>query len=295
MPGPPVRTVKKPVASKKPLTPPRKTAQPKVQKVAKPYEMEDWDGSNEGEKILIYADTGMGKTTLSALSPKPVFIGLDDGGRKIRHPVTNELLKRIKHVDTYEDVRNVLQRASLFDNRETIVIDTVTILQDLAVPHMLATISTEKGGKVDNIVGYGYNKGYQHLYDLMKSILQDCDALIHAGKNVILVAQSIPNKVSNPAGDDYLRDGPRLYAGKPSIEALYCEWADHILRIDYQDIWVAKQSKKDTKGKAAGDTTRVIYTKQEIYFRAKSRTIEEPVISFNDKTDDSIWKFMFGE
>lgn len=281
--------------TKNPKIPVRTSSPLPVRKAVKQFKVGAWDAANEGEKIMIYADTGMGKTTLAALSPNPVFLGLDEGGRKIKHPVTGEPLQVVEGVETYQDVRDVLQQTTLFSNSETAVIDTVTILQDWAVPYMLANIPTEKGERVKNIVGYGYNKGYQHLYDLMKFILQDCDRLIHQEKNVILIAQAIPNKVSNPGGEDYLRDGPRLYAGKPSIEALYCEWADHILRIGYQNVFVTKQNKKDTKGKAAGDTTRVIHTEQEIYFRAKSRTLtaKEAVVSFEDPTDDSIWKFIF--
>ncbi len=273
-------------ATKKPQIPERKSTPLPVRKTVKKFTVGNWDAADEGEKIIIYADTGMGKTTLSALSPNPVYLGLDEGGRKMKHPVTGDPLRVVEDIETYQDVRDALQQSTTFDNFNTVVIDTVTILQDWAVPHMLANIPTEKGAKVKNIVGYGYNKGYQHLYDLMKFILQDCDRLIHKGKNVILVAQAAPNRVSNPGGEDYLRDGPRLYAGKPSVEALYCEWADHILRIDYQNLWSEDK-------KAKGDTTRVIYTKPEVYFRAKSRTIDEQVISFENKTDDSIWKFMF--
>ena len=291
---PAAKPVARKPATKKPVMPTRKP-QAKPKAPAKNYTVEDWDRPNEGKKILIYADTGMGKTTLSSLAPNPAFLGLDEGGRELVHPLTGKKLKVVPNVDTYQDVRNVLQQHSLFNDFGTVVIDTVTILQDWAVPHMLDNIPTEKGGKVNNIVGYGYHKGYQHLYDLMKFILQDCDALIHAGKNVILVAQATSNRVSNPGGDDYLRDGPRLYAGKPSVEALYCEWADYIFRIDYQDVWVTKQDKKDVKGKATGDTTRVIYAQPEVYFRAKSKPpLEDPVISFSDKTDDSVWKFLFG-
>lgn len=274
--------------TKKPKIPVRKTSPLPVRTPAKKFNVSNWDAANEGEKILEYGDTGMGKTTLAALSPNPAFLGLDEGGGKLKHPITGKMLRRVPGIETYQDVRDALQQSDVFKDNATIVIDTVTILQDWAVPHMLANIPKEKGDKAKNIVAYGYNKGYQHLYDLMKFILQDCDRLIHQGKNVILVAQATPNRVSNPGGEDYLRDGPRLYAGKPSIEALYCEWADHILRIDYQNIWAEDK-------KAKGDTTRVIYTQPEVYFRAKSRTLtpEQAVVSFETPQDDSIWKFIF--
>ena len=217
-----------------------------------------------------------------------MFIGLDNGGRKLKHPVTGERLMVVPGIKTFLDVRSALQSPDLFKDYETVVIDTATILQGWAVPHMLATIPTEKGATVKSIVGYGYNKGYQHLYDTMKLILIDCEKLISAGKNVILVAQSRANKIVNPSGEDFLREGPRLYAGTPSIEALYCEWADHILRIDYLNAFA-----KDKK--ISGSTDRAVFVQPELHFRAKSRTVTESIVSFSEPSDDSIWQYIFNK
>lgn len=252
------------------------------------YGVESWSSEGCGKKIIIYADTGMGKTTLAALAPTPVFLGLDEGGREIEHPITGEDLKRMRGTDTYEDVRNILQDVSLFKDNETGVLDTVTLLQDLGVDYVVKTVPTEKGKAVSSIIGYGYNKGYKHLYDVMKLILQDCDNLIHHNKNIILVAQSAVHNVPNPAGDDFLRTGLRLHKDKQwDVEGLYCEWADHIFYIGYKDSFVEEK-------KIAGDTTRVIHVQPEVYLRAKSRTITEPLISFKDQKDDSVWQFVFG-
>lgn len=271
-----------------------KTTKPKIappKPVKKVFTTEAWNGDNEGEKIIIYGESGMGKTTLSAMAPNPVYIGLDDGGRKLVHPKTGELLNRIPDIDNYGDVRAALQQLELFDDFDTVVIDTVTELQDIAVPWMLDHIPGPKGTVAKNIVDYGYNKGWNHLYDVMKYVLNDCDTLIKRGKNTILVAQSYPIKVANPGGDDFLCEAPHLFAGTPSIEALYRSWADHILRIAYIDTKV-----KDKKASSAN--VRGIFTAPEVYYRAKSRTLarvlEDSVVSFEAADDDSIWQFMFG-
>ncbi len=254
----------------------------------KKYSVISCSSESHGEKVLIYADTGMGKSTLASLAPKPVFLSLDEGIEKLKHPVTGEPLKKIAGLETFEDIRGALGDISLFDEYETVVIDTVTKMQDIAEDFVVRTVPTEKGAKVKDIMGYGYNKGYKHLYNTMKLVLQDCDALIHHGKNVILIAQAITHNVANPSGEDFLRSGPRLHKDKSwDIEALYCEWTDHILRIDYQDLFV-----KDKK--ITGDVIRNVFVKPEVYFRAKSRTISESVITFKDQRDDSLWQFLFG-
>lgn len=260
----------------------------------KTFTIEKWDGSTSGEKIGLYGETGMGKTTLASMAPDPVFIGLDDGGRKLRHPQTGELLNHIPNISTFEDVRAALNACLTLDCK-TVVIDTGTILESWAEAYVLRTVPGPQGATVKNLEGYGYGKGYKHLYDAMRLPLLDCDRLIEAGKNVIVICQSINNKKANPAGDDYLCNEPRLYHSRQySVLLMWCEWADHILRIDYQGTWVKKASKDAAYGKVSGDTTRIVQTKEETYFKAKSRTLDDPVIAFETKDDDSLWQLLFG-
>ena len=256
---------------------------------AKNFKITAGERPTDGKKILIHADSGMGKTTLASLAPGPVFIGLDNGGVGIK--VYNRVGDSDNPVETYLDVRAALQ-ASIYDEYESVVLDTVTILEEWAEQHVLDTITNDNGEKMSSIVKYGWSNGYKHLYDMMKLILQDCDALIRKGKNVILIAQSTPHNVPNPGGEDFIRQGPRLVSRKnANVEALYCEWADHIFHIGYQFLNV------DKKKKATGSGGRAIFVHPEPHFRAKSRTLglDKAVVTFEDPTDNSIWVFLFGE
>jgi len=125
------------------------------------------------------------------------------------------------------------------------VIDTITVLQELAEQYMLENIKTERGDAAKNILSYGYNKGYRHLFDTMKLILVDLDAHVKRGVNVLLIAQSIPARIPNPGGIDFMREGPNLSTNSQgNIRALYREWADHVLRIGYTNAFVEKPDKK---------------------------------------------------
>ena len=282
----PIKGTKKTATLRKPPIPTARTAPPAP---AKRYEIKSYADVKRGEKIIIYSDSGMGKTSLALLAPKPVFIDPDWGASELCHPVTGKKPDYVPDIKDFSDVRAALQQVDLYDNYETVVVDNATIVQDLAEPYVVATIPTEKGAKVTNLIGYGYNKGYKHLYNAMKGPLQDCDELIRRGKNVILIVQSALRNVPNPAGDDFLRAGLRLHADKSwNIESLYCEWASEIYRIDYHNAFVSKEKK------ISGDSTRAIFTQPELHFRAKSRRGLEPVISFEDKADASIWEFIFG-
>ena len=285
-----------PPAKAKPTPPPPKITAPPVaaKRVAKTFIVEDWDGDTEGHKIILHGKYGMGKTNLAALAPTPVFIGgLDAGGSKIKHPITGENLRVIPGVETFQDVRDVLHQVELFDPYGTVVIDTGTQLQHLGLEH---TFNTVKGPKdvlkrrCTNIEQYGYHKGYRHLYDTMHHILGDLEPLIKRGKNVIIVCQSIQTKVSNPGGEDFLRDTPDLQTDpKANVVADYMSWADHIFMIDHLNI-------SATEGKAVATGGRVIRVHPEIHFEAKSRTIdpEYATVAFEHKADDNIWQILFG-
>ena len=285
--------------------PPKITAPSPAQKPpAKTFKVETWDGKGEGEKVIAYAASGMGKTTLASMAPAPVFIGLDDGGRKIKNPITGQPINRIPGVESFQDVRDALHQPGLFTTAKTIVIDTGTILELLAIQHVIDTIPHEKAGvKIEHLDDYGYGKGYVHLFDTMRLIFQDLDTLVRQGKNVVLLCQQCPVVIANAAGSNYLQDGPKLYAPGPdskqsfTIRGFTCEWADHVIRIGYlQQQVVGARTDKDGKehaGKLTGSTKRAIFTtpSDPSYF-AKSRTLTEPVISFDTAADDSFWRFL---
>jgi hypothetical protein len=301
-----------------PVPPPFRKAPPKattspvapsaIARNAKSFAVAPWGGEGEGDKVILYAASGDGKTTLASMAPDPVFIGLDDGGRKVRNPKTGEPINRIPGIETFQDVRDALHQPGLFASVKSVVIDTGTSLELLAIQHVLLTIPHEKGGKVEHLDDYGYGKGYMHLFDTMRLIFQDLDGLVRQGKNVIVICQKCPVVVANAAGANYLQDGPKLYSPGPdskqsfTIRGYACEWADHVVKIGYQDQQVVGARTetdrggkvKEHAGKIMGSTKRCVYTMPtDPSFFAKTRTLTEPVISFDTPDDDSFWKFLF--
>lgn len=293
----------------KPRTPmaPKATAPQAPTHIRKTFTTAPWDGAGEGQKVIVYGASGKGKTSLAALAPAPVFIGLDDGGRMIRDPRTGEAIRRVPGIETFQDVRDALQQQGLFADAKSIVIDTGTILELLAIQHVIDTIPHEKAGvKISHIDDYGYGKGYNHLFDTMRLIFQDLDGQVRQGKNVIVLCQQCPVVVANAAGANYLQDGPKLYSPGPdskqsfTIRGYACEWADHVVKIDYltQNVIGGTRDKegKEHAGKIVGSTQRAIFTMpaDPSYF-AKTRTLTEPVIAFENASDDSLWQYLFPE
>lgn len=296
----------KPVFSKPISAPLRPTASlasskppsPQSPALTRKFAVSAWTGHGEGEKILLYAKSGMGKTTLASMLPNPIFIGVDDGGRRIRNPKTQEAVQAVEGVATFDDIRAVLHQDTLFPIGCTIVLDTITRVEAMAEQYLFEHIKTERGERVDSIEGYGYGKGYKHLLDAIRLLLGDFESHIRRGVSVALIAQESQATVANLAGADYVQDGPKLSnAAKFSVRTEVCEWVDHVLRIGHPDVQVVKDNKNAIKGKIVGATTRAVYTEPELYFLAKNRMNGKlpPIVTFDEPKDDSIWTFIFGD
>jgi hypothetical protein len=231
-----------------------------------------------GHRAVLYGPGGIGKTTLACQAPGPVaVIDLDESLGRLRGQLeTAGILANVRLVDgvpTWQAMRAML-RAPGWDGIKTIVLDTITKGEELAVADTLATVPHEKGHRVERIEDYGYGKGYSFVYDTFLPLLADLDAHCRAGRNVILVAHDCTTNVPNPGGEDWLRYEPRLQSppsGRASIRHRIREWADHLLFLGY-DVAV------DANGKGKGCGSRTLWPLELPFCMAKSRTSGTPII-----------------
>lgn len=235
------------------------------------------------QKVVLYGPGGIGKSSLARLAPKPIVLDVEGS--------TNRLdVDRIPGIETWDDLRACL-RAPVLDAYQTIVIDSVTKAEELAIAHTIATVKTEKGLAVSSIEGYGFGKGYQHVYDTFLHLLVECDRHVRAGRNIVFIAHVCTAKVPNPMGDDFIRYEPRLQQtkeGKASIRNRIVEWADHVIFVGY-DV-----NAEDGKGTGAG--TRSIFTKEQPTHIAKVRESADARVEdrydYTGPEDGAIWPLL---
>lgn len=260
--APPVR---KPLPPAPPAAPPRRQVQfGKVNGTA-------------GHRVVLYGPGGIGKTTLATHAPGPVaFIDLDDSLPRLLSGLGTygrpEAILPVTGIETWADLRAALQSDG-WDKIKTLVIDSATKAEELAVAATLETVKHEKGHVCRSIEDYGYGKGYQHVFEVFLPLLADLDRHCRAGRNVVLIAHDCTCTVPNPAGEDWLRYEPRLQSptsGKSSIRLRVREWADHVLFLGY-DVAVTKD------GKGQGSGTRTLYPAELPHCMGKSRTCGVPM------------------
>jgi hypothetical protein len=233
-----------------------------------------------GHRIVLYGPGGIGKTCLAAQMPGPVaFVDLDESLGKLKRYMDEREIRvtPVDGVNNWQDLRTALQSDG-WDKIKSIVIDTGTKAEELAVAHTLGVVPHEKGQKCNSIEDYGYGKGFGHVFDTFLPLLADLDRHCRAGRNVAIICHDCTTTVPNPAGEDWLRYEPRLQSpgsGKASIRLRVREWADHVLFMGY-DLDVTKEG----KGRGAG--TKTIYTSELPHFMAKSRTCQQSIPVGND-------------
>lgn len=243
--------------------PPSKVGSPRSV-IPQAVELAISSGIEEGsDRIVIYGTGGIGKSTLAAWLPAPFFLDLERSTKKLN-------VSKDTTVDDWSGLRGKLAAfaKSPPSGVRSLVIDTASKAEELATEHVVATRLTEKGKRVDSIDGFGWGKGWRFTFDEMIALLADLDRIAELGFNVCLIAHDVSSPVPNPAGEDFIRWEPNLYAGdkkgRSDTRSMVKNWAEHVLFLGY-DVFV-----KDEKARGSG--TRTIYTVELPTHIAKSRT-----------------------
>lgn len=246
--------------------------------------------ANTGHRIVLYGPGGIGKTSLACLAPGPVaFFDLDDSlGVLMGQLPEGADIRPVTDASDWQTVRDALH-AGGWDEIRTVVIDSATKAEELCLRWVLDNIKTDKGAKAERMEDYPYGKGYTHLYDTFLLLLGDLDQHVRAGRNVVLICHDCTAAVPNPRGEDWIRYEPRLQSpssGKASVRLRVREWADHVLFLGY-DVAV-----KDGKASDRSCQTRTIYTTERPHCMAKSRTLDEEIVTA--KGDATLWTNLLG-
>lgn len=269
-----------PPKPKTPPPPPTASA-PKPKQQAAPMSVVS-GRSVAAHRTVIYGPGGAGKSELAAniqqVGVKPLFFDLDSETQFLD-------VARVRPTD-FDQLLGGLADDTLLAPYSAVVIESFTKAEEMAAKWVLANIKSESGNVVTSLEGYGWGKGYVHVYDAFLRLLEALDAVVAKGKHVICTAHDCSREVPNAMGEDYLQFQPRLQSPreKGKIRERVKEWCDHLLYIDIEACV--------SEGKAYGDGRRVIRTCQMPTHWAKSRCTAEPVVYQRGSGD--IWEVLLG-
>ncbi len=237
-------------------------------------------------RIGLFGPGGIGKTCEACRAPEPVAIFDFDGSLPVLKPSLGDLdIRLVEGVSSWSDFRDALHDKPMWKDIRSIVIDSATRAEQLAIAHTLANVKNEKNQAVTSIESYGYGKGFRHVFETFLPLLADLDQHVRDGRNVILSMHECTANVPNPDGEDFLRWEPRLQAqNNGNILLAVKEWLDHLLCIRF-DIAV------NESGKATGNGSRTIYPIESAVHMAKSRSLKDPIVYTEGSTE--LWNQLF--
>jgi hypothetical protein len=168
-------------------------------------------------RLLVYGIEGIGKSSLAAATPKPIFIQTEDGLGEID-------CHRLPLAQTYEEVDKALvELRTEKHGYQTVVIDSLDWLERMIWDRLCRSYGVSSIEKVDG----GYGKGYIHALTFWRQVIDRLAALRdERGMMVMLVAHAKVEKFDDPEAPTYDRYSPRL---NKHASALLAEWSDSVL------------------------------------------------------------------
>ena len=241
-------------------------------------------GMNPGPvKMNIGGTDGIGKTTLAAGAPKPIFIKTEEGTRYVN-------TSSFPLCESFEDIMHRLkQLVQEKHDFKTVVLDTT----DWAEKLIQEEVARQKN--VSSIEDIGFGKGYTMTAEGFQKILRALDVLNdQKNMNVILLSHVAIRTFADPEREPYDRWELNLHK---KVASKIREWVDFNLFANHQ-IRVTKSGSgfnEQTRALAMGE--RMLFTKFSPAFDAKSRVplpdkIELKWDSFIDEYKKSINNLM---
>ena len=212
----------------------------------------------KAQKTVVYGPEGIGKSTLAAQFPDPVFIDTEGSTNNMdvaRLPKPSSWAMLLSQVDYIKQTMPC----------KTLVIDTIDWAERLCTEFITSRANKE------SITKFGYGEGFIQLEEEFGKFLNRLSDLIEMGINVVLTAHAKITKFEQPdemgAYDRWeLKLGNKTTA---KTAPLTKEWADMVLFCNYKTLSVATDDKgKKFKGQGG---KRVIYTSHHPAWDAKNR------------------------
>ncbi len=204
-----------------------------------------------GKRILVYGPGGVGKSTLAAQFPSPVFFDPTGGTSAMD-------VARYEPSDTWMDLMTFIEGDEVTEF-QTVVIDELSEVERLCWDYVC-----ERHGK-KNIDQFEWGKGYKAALSEFRILAARLERLKKNGVDVVLLGHSEHETFKNPEGDDYDRFNLRMHR---YVAGFLYQWCDAYL---FARTKVYTGSTKGGKVIALGDGERQLHCIERPAYFAKNR------------------------
>jgi GTPase SAR1 family protein len=208
-------------------------------------------------RILLHGVAGVGKTSLAAAFPNPVFAMVEDGAGAL--DITGAPIK------SWKDMMDMI--GSLYEEEhdfKTFVVDSLDWFEPLVWAEAC------RANKWDSIEVPGYGKGYVAATDLWRQFVDGVNALrTEKGMTIINIAHTDVKRFDAPDSEPYDRYIIKLHK---AASALLMEHSDAILFANYRVSTVKSEvGFGQKKTRAVGSGERILHTVERPSHIAKNR------------------------
>ena len=203
-------------------------------------------------KTCIYGAEGVGKSSLAAQFPDPLFIDTEGGTSRLN-------VRRIK-CTSWEELISIVKE--VIDNPtvcKSLVIDTADWAETLCIDFILNKY------RQASIESFGYGKGYTYIQEEFSEFLKLLNELITVGINPVIIAHGKPRKFELP-DEQGAFDRYEMKLTK-QVAPLIKEWCDMLLFCNYKTFVITTE----TNTKKAQGGKRVMFTTHNPCWDAKNR------------------------
>jgi hypothetical protein len=199
--------------------------------------------------VTICGDSGLGKTSLAATFPKPIFIRAEDGMQAIpddKRPDAFPVLA--KESELWDQLMALLKETHDY---KTLVIDSVTALERMFIAHVVES-DPKQPRSINQALG-GYGAGLSAVATLHQRVRKACGLLNdRKGMHIVFVAHADTETIELPDEDAYTRYSLRL--GKKSM-APYVDDSDV---VGFMKLETFTKGGEGERKKALSDGTRIL-------------------------------------
>lgn len=213
------------------------------------------------QKVVVYGPEGIGKTTIAAQFPSPLFIDTEGGSghldvRRLPSPDSWQML-----VDEVTWVRDYPAECG-----GTLVLDTADWAESLCIKKVCS-----KAGK-SGIEDFGYGRGYTYVKEEFGKLLNLLSECVERGLNVVVTAHAQIVKFEQP-DEAGAYDRWEMKLSRKQVAPMLKEWADAVLFANFKTVVIKDVDRegKVTKARAAGGKNRVLYCTHSASWDAKNR------------------------
>ena len=207
------------------------------------------------QKVTIYGPEGIGKTTLAAQFPDPLFIDTEGGTEGYD-------VARTQAPQSWTALKDLVRAVAAERPCGTLVLDTADWAERLLCAELCAK------NKWASMEALNYGKCWQYALEEFGRLLDLLTDVRDAGMNVVVTAHATVSKFDQPdEAASYDRWTMKMYKRDA---ALLKEWADALLFVNYKTVVEMVGEGFNAKGKARG-AKRTIFTTHHAAWDAKNR------------------------